>query len=521
MANKNIFNTLFHKNKNQENATDTHNQAGGIAYAFTPEHALAQFATTGCFNNTYYANAADQLDQVRALCEQVSPKFIAQTAIYAREKGAMKDMPAFLLAILAQKDVALCAQIFERVIDNGKMLRNFVQMLRSGATGRKSLGTRPKKLVQNWLLNANEKQLLNAAIGNAPSLADVVKMVHPKPREAWQAAWFAWLIGREYRFDDLPPITQSFELYKQNRSGKLPDVPFQMLTSLDLDTGAWTQIALNGSWQQVRQSLNTFQRHGVFDKSKNIRAIAEKISDKQAVAKSRVLPYQLLTAFQAAYNLPNDISNALQDAMEYAVENVPVFKGNIVACPDVSGSMQSPATGYRGSATSKTRCIDVAALVSAAVLRQNPKARILPFENIVVGVKINPRDSIMTNAEKLARIGGGGTTCSAPLAKLNAEKARVDLLIMVSDNESWADREQRFGSKTSLQKEWDKLKQRCPNAKLVCLDIQPNATTQAQNRDDILNIGGFSDHVFGVIGAFAEQGLHGDAWVKQIQAIEL
>ena len=68
------------------------------------------------------------------------------------------------------------------MIDSGKMLRNFVQILRSGAVGRKSsLGTRPKKLVQRWLLEATEKQLLNAAVGNAPSLADVVKMVHPSP----------------------------------------------------------------------------------------------------------------------------------------------------------------------------------------------------------------------------------------------------------------------------------------------------------------------------------------------------
>jgi 60 kDa SS-A/Ro ribonucleoprotein len=29
------------------------------------------------------------------------------------------------------------------VIDNGRMLRNFVQIMRSGAVGRTSLGTRP------------------------------------------------------------------------------------------------------------------------------------------------------------------------------------------------------------------------------------------------------------------------------------------------------------------------------------------------------------------------------------------
>ena len=179
--------------------------------------------------------------------------------------------------------------------------------------------------------------------------------------------------------------------------------------------------------------------------------------------------------------------------------------------------MHSPATGYRGSATTKTRCIDIAALVSAAMLRTNPQARVIPFEQITVNVKLNPRDSIMTNAEKLANIGGGGTACSAPLAMLNREKADVDLVVIVSDNESWADDSQRWGGKTSLMKEWDILKKRCPEAKLVCLDIQPYTTAQARNRQDILNIGGFSDQVFSLIGSFAERGMGTDFWVEEIE----
>ncbi len=102
------------------------------------------------------------------------------------------------------------------------MLRNFAQIIRSGAVGRKSFGNRPKKLMQTWLLTATEKQLLNAAVGNSPSLADVVKMVHPKPREAWRAAWFAWLIGKPYDREALPPITRAFEDYKQSRQAYCP-----------------------------------------------------------------------------------------------------------------------------------------------------------------------------------------------------------------------------------------------------------------------------------------------------------
>ena len=514
--------TLFQSIKNRFTKTDTYNEAGGIAYTLTPKQQLAQLATTGCLNNTYYADAQSQLDQVLKLAENLDAEFIAKTAVYSRQKGFMKDMPALLLAVLAQKDVNMLARVFDQVVDNGKMLRNFAQIIRSGAVGRKSFGNRPKKLMQTWLLTATEKQLLNAAVGNAPSLADVVKMVHPKPREAWRAAWFAWLIGKPYDREALPPITRAFEDYKQSREGELPNVPFQMLTALDLNSGDWAEIARNGSWQQVRQNLNTFLRHEVFAKSKNIKMVAEKLRDETAIARARVLPYQLLTAYQATSNqMPFEIREALQDAMETAVQNVPAVQGKVVVCPDVSGSMHSSVTGHRGSATSKTRCIDIAALVSAAMLRTNPQARVIPFEQITVNVKLNPRDSIMTNAEKLANIGGGGTACSAPLAMLNREKADVDLVVIVSDNESWADDNQGWGATTSLMKEWDILKRRCPEAKLVCLDIQPYVQAQARNRHDILNIGGFSDQVFTLIGSFAERGMGTDFWVEEIEKTEL
>ena len=514
--------TLFQSIKNRLTKTDTYNEAGGIAYTLTPKQQLAQLAATGCLNNTYYADAQSQLDQVLKLAENLDAEFVAKTAVYARQKGFMKDMPALLLAVLAQKDVNMLARVFDQVVDNGKMLRNFAQIIRSGAVGRKSFGNRPKKLMQTWLLTATEKQLLNAAVGNSPSLADVVKMVHPKPREAWRAAWFAWLIGKPYDREALPPITRAFEDYKQSREGELPNVPFQMLTALDLNSGDWAEIARNGSWQQVRQNLNTFLRHEVFAKSKNIKMVAEKLRDETAIARARVLPYQLLTAYQATSNqMPFEIREALQDAMETAVQNVPAIQGKVVVCPDVSGSMHSSVTGHRGSATSKTRCIDIAALVSAAMLRTNPQARVIPFEQITVNVQLNPRDSIMTNAEKLANIGGGGTACSAPLAMLNREKADVDLVVIVSDNESWADDSQQWGATTSLMKEWDILKRRCPEAKLVCLDIQPYVQAQARNRHDILNIGGFSDQVFTLIGSFAERGMGTDFWVEEIEKTEL
>jgi 60 kDa SS-A/Ro ribonucleoprotein len=494
------------------------------AYALSERHRLAQLAATGCLNQTFYASAESQMDTVRALAQTVDAAFLAKTAVYARQAGHMKDMPALLAAALAVRDVALLGQVFGRVVDNGKMLRNFVQIVRSGAVGRKSLGSRPKKLVQHWLLTASEKQLLNASVGNTPSLADLVKMVHPKPVEAWRAAWFAWLIGKAVDEAALPPITQAFERFKRAVAEgvvcEVPDVPFQMLTALELSTAQWAQIARAGSWQMVRQNLNTFARHGVFALDGMAESIAAKLRDPKAIAQARVLPYQLMAAFKATgEGVPSVVRDALQDAMEVALCNVPALDGRVVVCPDVSGSMSSAVTGHRGSATSSVRCIDVAALVAAAVLRKNPAARVLPFEQEVVKMSLNARDSVMTNAQALAAIGGGGTNCSAPLVLLNKERAKVDLVILVSDNESWVDATRRGATQT--MREWEVLKQRCPQARLVCIDIQPYGTTQAAERRDIMNVGGFSDAVFTLMATFAEGKTGPEHWVGEIERVSL
>jgi 60 kDa SS-A/Ro ribonucleoprotein len=191
--------------------------------------------------------------------------------------------------------------------------------------------------------------------------------------------------------------------------------------------------------------------------------------------------------------------------------------GRIYVCPDVSGSMRSPVTGYRKGATTAVQCVDVAALVAAALVRKNESAEVLPFEQDVVGIDLNRRDSVMTNAARLAAIGGGGTNCSAPIKLMNERRAKGDLVVFISDNQSWVDA--RAGRGTALMVEWNAFRERNPTAKLVCIDIQPYSTTQAAERADILNVGGFSDQVFELMAAFGTGELDPDHWVGRIEAI--
>lgn len=517
MANQQLFTSAARRGV----PADTTNLAGGRAYALSSKQALAQLAATGCLGATYYASAEEQLETALQLAAACDPLFVAKTAVYARARGHMKDMPALLLAHLSARGpegVAALRAAFPAVIDNGKMLRNFAQIVRSGRIGRKSFGTAVRRMIRDSLDARRPEQLFRDNVGEKPSIADVIRMAHPKPADDARRALYAYLIGKPHNAEHLPELVCAYEAYKATKAGDPPPVPFQMLDSLGLDKAGWTAVAKAAGWQMTRMNLNTFKRHGVLDDPAMVSLLAARLRNPEEIAKARVFPYQLLAAYKHAQDIPHELTEALQDAMEHAVANVPSFGCSVVVCPDVSGSMQNPVTGHRGK-PSAIRCVDAAALITAAVLRKNASAAVIPFEVNVVGLRLNPRDSIMTIAQQIASVGGGGTNCSAPLALLNAQNYRADLVIYVSDYESWMDTPRNQYAGTAMAQEWARFKARNRNAKLVCIDLTPQVTAQVKT-PDVMNVGGFSDAVFDVIKSFVET-KSPDAWVSAIEEVKL
>ena len=340
MASKKLFSNKTNSNSNSVKVTkpsNTTNEAGGQAYSMSDKAALAQYAMTGCFNGTYYTSDQDQLNKTLELAKKVPAEFLAKLAVYARQKGMMKDAPAILAAVVAGKDSELLTKIFSRVVDNPKMLRNFVQVIRSGVTGRKSLGTRPKKLIQAYLEGLTDEQLFKADVGNDPSLQDIIKMVHPRPSTKQRNAMFAYLLNKEYNKRDLNKLAKQFEAFKKDMTGEIPDVPFQMLTALPLTDAHWKTIASNATWTQIRMNLNTFARHNALQDQELVAALAEKLVDPEQIKRAKVFPYQLFTAFQNIdATIPTKLSMALQRAAETACANIPEIKGQVYVMVDVS-----------------------------------------------------------------------------------------------------------------------------------------------------------------------------------------
>ena len=531
-------------------AADTRNHAGGLAYKMDAEASLAQYACTGTFGDTFYVRAESQLQEILKVLPQCRPEFVAAAAAYGRRQGFMKDVPAYIAAwmlVQAKTDPDTWGELaeltFHAVVDNARMLRNYVQALRSGTLGTngKHIGSRARKLITGWLRNASPRTIINASVGNDPSLADIIRLVRAKPRDLREAALWGWVIkadkaqvfeGRRNVWTAekqaaLPQEVKDLEAWQAGDRSKQPNVEFRLLTGVELEDGVWTQIARNAPWQMTRMNLNTFQRHNVLKDREMIQVIANRLRDPAQIARAKVFPYQLLMAFlNVGDTMPVEIQNALQDALEASLGNVPELPGKTVVVVDVSGSMGSPVTGYRGTATSAARFIQLASLFAASCLRKNPdNTVVIPVDTSVHPVRLNPRDTVMTNTQILSRFGGGGTALSKAFDHMRTSGIAADQVIVISDNESWADRAMQyrrtyreFAECSPMAESIDQWRRvtGSKQAKIVFNDISPNTTTPVISGPLVLNIGGFGDEVWRMVGDFVA-GRHGkDYWVRRI-----
>ena len=91
---------------------------------------------------------------------------------------------------------------------------------------------------------------------------------------------------------------------------------------------------------------------------------------------------------------------------------------------------------------------------SAHRSRRNPESVVIPFDTAAYEVKVDPNDSVLSLAQRLAAYGGGGTDCSLPLAMANGRYVHRRFVgcVLVSDNDS------RVGTgrhdSTAVMREW-------------------------------------------------------------------
>jgi 60 kDa SS-A/Ro ribonucleoprotein len=530
------------------NKADKLNKAGTPAFSRSIEEDTLAVLTTQTLSNTFYASQKELAQETVEVLRKMSdkdPVFLAKALIYARNKGLMKLAPTVGLAVLSENKTEhgkkAFSQAFRHVIRIPDDLREFVELIRTGSFGGKKalMGVR-KIVVQNWLRHMSEYHGLKYGSANSEgiTLRDILRLTHPLPkvldrnkdgkgpsydrlRSGAQAELFGWLVkGWENVGKEPSPsnaLVWAFEKIKRSEDEKeivslvkKYKLPWEVVVpaAKKMTKGIWTALLDGMPYMALLRNLNTMERHEVLKDDAIVKDIAKRLSDPEAVAKCKQLPFRFFNA-EKAYKGPQKIVDAIHDAMEQSFVNMPEIKDLRVAVSnDSSGSMGSQIS-EKGTAT----YADVACIFAAALFKKCEDVVLLPFDTEVYPEKgrVTKRSSILGIADKL-RGHGGGTNVGAPLKYLREQKIKVDVWIGITDAESWAGR----GFLTELEEYRKKI-----NPKLKCFLI-----TIAPYQDGMAPVGypdvdctyGWSDSILKYIGLTLSGGA---GQVDDVKAIDL
>ena len=534
---QNVLKLVSGNLKARKQGYDHLNREGAPSYGMSFKEQVVNVLATGTLGDTFYASGQQLAEEaMMVLCQarQECPEFLARALVFARNQGFMKTLPVLGLVVLSGgrgQTRELFEAVFDQVVLIPDDLRAFVTLCRSGKIpGRTGFGGIAVGAVKRWLSQMSEYHAIKygSAHSDGVTLRDILRMSHAKPATAAVAERFGWLVrGHEMLGTDpnLNPQIRAFEFLKRAttedeqltliREGQLPYevvVPTLKKTTPQI----WVELLHRAPYMNLLRNLVTFARHGVFSQEEHVRYAVERLTNPTAVARSKVLPFRFFDAWQAYQrsDAPDSrIADALRAALEQSFVNMPSL-GNRKVCigTDVSGSMTGAI-----SEKSSTTCIDIAGIFTGALLRcAEDRVIALPFNTgVIPNCGLSSRDDILVTAEKIKRLGGGGTAVGAPVEYLLDRKIAVDVFIGVTDSEDWA-HGSGYSCSGSFYSLWLRYKQEVnPDAQAFLVTIMPYRDAVApSDAKGVHFISGWSDRVLKYISLTLENG------ASQIQDIE-
>ena len=486
-------------------APDILNHAHAPAYKPYDSEALAELLFLGTLGHTCYATGEHWAQETVVLCQNMAekdPLFLAQAAVMARTEGYVRSAPLVALMVLLSsrpRAQELGRRIFDRIVRTGDDLRNLVGLAQSGQF-RSGYGGIVRRLVATWLnthLDAYQA-IKYAATSDRLSLKNILRLTHPAPSSQQQDAIFRWLVTGKINPTQTPEPIIALESLSH---GEID--PLLAITSYNLpfeavmprvshgDSAVWTALLQHAPYMFLLRSLRAMGQAKVWDNPANVEEAIRILTNPRRIAKAMQFPFRYYIAAQSLYDqVPQALTNAIYEALEISLANVPDF-GPIqiaVAC-DVSGSMSGTMINRHTSAAT------IAALFTAAIWKTKPDAAILPFGTDVLPVAGNGRDSLVTLAQLIGQLQGGGTDLSAPLRKLYQSRKAVDLFIGLTDSEDWS-ASGGWYYRGNFPEAWHNYKQFAPEARAVLIQLAPSGTrVVSPQEEDVHYVYGWSDRV--------------------------
>lgn len=415
-----------------------------------PEHVLFETVVSTLYgNDSYYESSNDKVKRMIAALNSVvtthglhGARYAMNVARFAREEMFIRTMPIVMTVelskILRDKNLQLNGfkDAVSYLIQRADELTDMYAYALTVFGSKSKIPLAIKKGVANAFNKFDAYQLGKYNRSEGLKFRDLLRIVHPKPVDIIHAEIFNKIMSETLE----APYTWEVEL---SGNGQLPKEEQKSKAQI------WTElIERQGSgslgYMALIRNLRNMKEAGISDET--WMTVANRIKDPIGVQKSKQLPFGFINAYDVAKAnaVPTVVLNALTEATELSLSNMPELGKRIWIILDCSGSMNSGIgfTGYRGdgrnNATPNTP-IKIGSIFGAALVKASKNAfqvNFTMFDDYAKTVDLNPADSIFTlYAKIMARNAGGGTNLQSAFDKKPELGFEPDTVIVLSDME--------------------------------------------------------------------------------------
>jgi len=458
---------------NQTKPTNkTTNLAGGKAFKMDARSELTHAVLTTFLEDKFYESGNDRIDRIKELVALNKPEFVANLAFVARTEFHLRSVSHLLLGELAKVhkgDDLVKRAIVACAIRPDDLIEIFAYL-------GKPLPKQVKRGIRNALYKFNRYQLAKyKAEGKKYSMIDLFNVVHPKAqfandeqKQAWSDLMNGDLISTDTWESKLSknPSAKAFEdLILENKMG----------------------------YMAVLRNLNNFDKYGISKEAQDL--VIAKLVDPEEIRKSKQLPFRFYNAYK---NVSNNrvFLDAISEAMDLSVSNVPNLGGKTLIAIDTSGSMSG--------------CIDKASVFGATLMKANVGADVILYDTRVGELVKSSRIPVVDLTESIIKSAmGGGTQTSLVFEYAQLNGVKYDRIIIISDSESW--------NEHSVQHSYNLYKTYAKNDPFVyAIDIEGYGSSDIIG-SKVKHLAGWSDRLLDFISAFEK----GDELVEYISNLDL
>jgi 60 kDa SS-A/Ro ribonucleoprotein len=462
-------------------APNTVNFEGGRAFTQTAKLELVSVLLTTFLEDEFYRTEKQTTEKIRELITKVGDsRFVAKAALYARNTYGMRSVSHLVAGELAKsvKGARWSKSFFNQVVrrpdDVMETLGYYLAVYGRPVPNslKKGLGTALARFDEHQLAKYRREH-------GTFKLVDAVNLVRPKATPA---------LSKLVRGELAPAQTWETKLTQAG----------------DADTTEQVAAAKSQAWAELVRE----RKLGYLALLRNVRNIlthapevvdelCQQLADVPAVRRSLVFPFQFLAAVdvlkQGNLSGASRVLDALNQAVDYSLANVPKFEGNTLVALDSSGSM-----------TGRPKTIGT---LFAVTLVKATGADMMLFSDDAHYVLLNRRDTTLTLANSIPFI-SGGTNFNAIFQRANRA---YDRIVILSDMQGWV------GGGAPVQPFADYQKRYHVTPRVYSFDLKGYGTMQFP-QERVYCLAGWSDRVFEIMQKLDRDP---EALVRDVEAVPL